>query len=621
MHGIPTRYIIFDTETNVVDDSAEWVEADLRFRLGVAKVYDPVTLGSPLPVYYDFDRVPQFHAVIYGLTYSKEPVWIFAHNAGFDLRIVGLFAEICEDRYTLFNPLAKRGKGKVEMPLCVLSNPPLIIKAYRPDGQQLMFCDTYQWINLPLRAIGDNLGMAKGQMPPEDAPLTEWYDYCRRDVDVLDLAMRNIWEWLKRNGIPQFHPTRAGQSRLIYRTKYEKKRITYAESDEQVVLDRLGYYGGRTDLWFVGRKQGPIYQLDVNSLYPHVMRDQWYPCAILSQDLDLGFEGGPGKHDLKGVTAEVLLNSPDAAYPVKCRDGTIYCKGKVRTILCGPELVRAHERGHIQRFGRWTSYKMSRLFKEFVDDYWAMRCEAKAAGDKTSDLVVKLLMNSLYGKFGQRTGDWVYHDRGAGKHEFGERLVLRDGDTAEVMARIIAGHVFYRTREDEARGSFIPIAAYVTSYARCLMDQLRAIAGLDHVFYQATDSLYVDQTGFDRLKKAGRIDNSKLGGLKLEDTYDQVVFRNIHNMDKGSKRVRGSVKAKAREIATDKFVVVNWENFSTALIRGNIGHVRLTKMIKQLNPRYKRQIVHPDGTTSPFAIDNWALSPEDQRTKPLNILR
>jgi hypothetical protein len=620
MSAYPDRYIVVDTETNVPDDRGCWFEASLEFRLGVAKVIDPDGPSPQSPTYLDFDDVDMFHCHVAGMPRTSLPIYVFAHNAGFDLRILKFFDYLADGWYSLFPPGRGPGSGRMRMPLIVLENPPLIIKTWRPDGQEITWLDTFQWVNMSLKSIGKNMGVEKGVMPPADAPIGEWYDYCRIDVDVLDHALNNIWSWLKRNKVRAFHPTRAGQSRLIYREKYEHKRIIYPDDSSILHLDRVGYYGGRTDLWRVGTVSGPIYQLDINSLYPYVMRENWYPV----EQIECGDASTDKSRDVtlcpSCVTAEVYLDSPDVGYPVRCRDGTVFCRGRVRTVLPGPEFKGAVASGHVVRVGRWSRYRMLRIFHEFISDYWRMRVEAKASGDKVSDLIIKLLMNSLYGKFGQKTGEWVWHDRSGGSHEFREGILPLDALGREVDYRIIAGHTFYRASTDEARGSYIPIAAYVTSYARILMNNMREIAGEGNYFYQATDSLYVNQQGYDNLVSAGVVDGDRLGRFKVEDIYDECTFRNIHNLDKGLKKVRGSVKPSAIEYAGNYYEVINWESLQSGLMRRNASRVVLTRMWKHLNPTYKRQFVRPDGSTIPHFIDNWGVLPEHQKTKKLNII-
>lgn len=612
MADIPSRYIIFDTETNehVITEKPRHVK--LTFRLGVAKVVCNPHCPDQVVEYTNLVRADSLFDCIDGLPASKDKVWIFAHNLGFDIRIVGLFDHIASGRYTLLNPIPKKRSTAVDVPFIVLDDPPTIIRCFRPDGQELMFVDSWQWFNSPLAKIGAILGNPKGVIPALDAPDEEWYPYCQQDVDVLDDLMMRCFAWIRKNGYSSFHPTRAGQAKLIYTQKYEKKRIKYHNEPDIQAIERPSYFGGFTECFRVGDISGNVHQIDANSLYPSVMSNRWYPCEVINTSLDDSDNTGIVSRNPHRMIAEVYLNSRKNSYPVRCMEGAVFVRGKVRTVLAGPELKRAVRAGDVDHITNYVEYRMEPLFTDFVRDFYKMRMEAKEQGNEIFDYFYKLVMNSLYGKFGQLTAEWEFTgacDPGT-VYSQGFSVNHETGDLEET--RILAGSTYRRSTQVDHPKSFVAIASFVTSYAREHMREIRESLPPKSAYYQATDSLYVNDDAFEELGVRGLIDSKTLGRFKHEDSYTSFHIKNIHNLDKGSKKIRGSIKSKAVEVEPDVFQQESWENLLPGIKAGHTSEVNIVSVLKRMYHSYDRQAVDAEGWCTPHRIDNWKTPLEKQ---------
>jgi hypothetical protein len=618
--GYPKHYVVFDTETVTSYGDIDNPVMTLTLKMGVAKYVD-MRVNPPRESYLYFEDAMSFHEHITTLTDPKEHMWLFAHNAGFDIRIIKFFDYLTKGWYSLWSPSQLVKGPPLREPFVVLENPPMMIQCWSKKGGSMMWCDTYQWIAHKLATVGEILGLAKLPMPSPDAPDIEWYAYCKRDVDVLDMALRRIWDWLKGDGCDRFMPTRAGQSRYIYKKQYEHKSIVYHDNEQASRLERHAYYGGRTDLWYVGEVNNKTYQLDVNSLYPYVMREKWFPCELTHHYPGPATDRVPPAKDHRHLTAEVWIDDPEHSYPPRCREGTLFVRGRVHTVMSGPELEIAVGRGAVKRVGQVNVYRMQQLFKKYIDYYWMKRCEAKENNDKVQDMIVKLFMNSLYGKFGQLTSDWVYHDSGMPPDTYGIFVGPGGGGEQPRKSRVLGGHVFQEVERHEAKGSFIAIASFTTAYARQHMETLKCRLVGGRYYYQATDSLYVDQVGFDEFTALGLIDPKKLGSLKDEGSYDTMMFRNIHHINKGDKEVRGSVRENSPRVGNDTFVVDIWESFKRAVFDGHTDRVLIRKILKHMPGKYIRQEVLDDGTTRPWKVDNWDVPLADMAKIPLSHIR
>jgi hypothetical protein len=614
----PENYVVFDTETNEhMLQSGKW-DRELTLRLGVAKHYrgdgGKYVLGSSCR----FERAHEFHDWVESVANPRSKLWIFAHNIGFDLRVVDLWGEVGSGRYSIIPPPRKSGKTREDEIFVVMDDPPTMIKTFLSDGSEIFWCDTFQWISSSLRKLGETLGYPKGEMPDASASDDIWYAYCERDVDVLNQGLIKIWEWLRSKQINTFCPTRAGQSLQIFNQLYQGRLIQRHDNPTASHLERQAYYGGFTDLFRCGKIQGPIYQLDVNSLYPYVMRDRWYPIRLVAHHSRADSSLPSRLTRPKACTAHVRLYSPIDTYPLKCREGTLHVRGRIETVLAGPELERAVERRHITEILSVNEYETAPIFREFVRDFWADRKRYISEKNDVYQMIVKLLMNSLYGKFGQQTPEWIYSDEYYDRSVFMQGYAEGEDGEEPVRYRVLAGKRYVEGPKHEARGSFVAIASFTTSYAREYMRHLRETAGSENIYYQATDSLYTSETGYRSLQDGGYVNPSKLGALKVEAVYNTCTFSNIHHIDKDGKKIRGSIRSGAVDLGGESYRVDMWESFPVSTFGDVTDRVRIRSLVKTLSGRYTRGRVDTQGVCIPYTIDNIGVPPDVMRKQSIH---
>ena len=613
----PSRYIVFDTETLPQPSDRKGWDQDHHLRMGVAAVYDPQVTGSSDPLYHGFRTSAEFRLLIDNMPYMKEPVYVFAHNIGFDLRIVEWFRWFAEGSYSLTPPKGTPNEKRWADPLFVVDGSPVLIRSFRADGQRFMLYDTFNWWNVKLEKIGEWMGFAKGKMPAWGDSDEEWFTYCRRDVDLLDNALRRLWAWLGCIRVSDWMPTPAAQSMFLFHTRFEKKRIKRPEDFGCLKLDRHAYYGGRVECYKVGYIEGPIYQIDINGLYPRVMLDGLYPTEIKDYDHDCKVRDALPDVGDGWATVEVFVDSPETPYPVRGLDGVVWCRGRVRTVLAGPEYQRAQAQGHIAHVGRWTHHAVASLFDGWVRWLWKHRVDAESRSDRLIAATVKRLLNCLHGKFGQRDGSWQYV--GAvdtpGDYLSGKSIAPRKEDDVDI--RVLDGHRFFRRHDQEHKNAFVPISAYVAAYARIFMDDMISFIGPEHVYYLSTDSLLVDQAGYDTATEAGLIDPHKLGFFKLEETYRWVDIQGPNQMDHDKGWKHSGLKSIARPTEPGHWSVDDFSDFADDVFQGRVSSVSTRTRCVHISKPPLRRLALPSGLTEPFWIDNWACSPEKQLTVPV----
>ncbi len=241
---------------------------------------------------------------------------------------------------------------------------------------------------------------------------------------------------------------------------------------------RHGYYGGRVEVFTLGEVTGPLNHYDVNSLYPSVMRGHPYP------DLSSWKRVRMPDFSREGM-ATLTLTVPETdvpCLPYRHDDEILYPYGTLTGTWPYPEIRQAVLDGavidHVEE-----AVEFSRTvdpFTAFVEECYAARMRSTTDLDR---VFFKLLMNALYGKFGQ-----------------GGELVVIANDEEQVLPAKVPRH------------ANVIWSAYVTSYARLrLLDYLRMAPS----HYTDTDSLFTAAT----LPVA-----STLGALKLEGVVQRAEF-------------------------------------------------------------------------------------------------
>lgn len=423
--------------------------------------------------------------------------FVFATNLGFDFH--GLFENtpewnkfmLCMRNGTLISATTYRCHGK----LCC-------DRRHKHGDSKIVFCDTMNYCPMGVEKLGNLLGIQKmskpaflGSIPKNEDEWHELQTYNRRDAEVSAKAAKFFHDsFVKMGATPKL--TIASTAMSVFRNKYLTERYACIDPETLKVLFD-GYYGARTEAFGRGKIDNYEYY-DINSLYPYVMKNNVFPdintLRVQHRDDTEVIKSYEGMSD-------ILIEVPNMPYPpLPCRgeNKLLFPYGSFRGIYTHVEIREALKRGCIIKkvFASWYCTKTCRPFTDFVADIYASRLLKKSKCDIT-EIVDKLVMNSLYGKFGQRFTDM-------------EEVINADDLTLEQCngnVTVLEKDRWVKVVNPEAKPAVfcIPMwAAYVTAYGRC--ELLRWIEQCDPV-YVDTDSLITKK----KLPTA-----SDLGALKKE---------------------------------------------------------------------------------------------------------
>lgn len=162
------------------------------------------------------------------------------------------------------------------------------------------------------------------------------------------------------------------------------------------------------------------------------------------------------------------------------------------------------------------------LFDRYIDKFSALKIEAVKDGNNGLKYVTKLLLNGLYGKFGQ-----LLEDKDIG-------LVVENGLTKIKELE--------KTSDINVHYKYMPIASAVTAYAREILISVLYSINKEDFIYCDTDSIIMTSKAFNEKIDKKIIDKSALGKWDIEHRLKKIkVLRQktyIYEDDKGVIDVR-----------------------------------------------------------------------------------
>lgn len=276
---------------------------------------------------------------------------------------------------------------------------------------------------------------------------------------------------------------------------------------------RQAYFGGRTEIFkpvFDNEILGKdfLYYYDVNSLFPYAMMmnefgDQFIGWLEGQEDYD--------KYEMSIWHCKVRVPEDMYAPPLGCeRDNRfVFPVGEFKGHWTRYELEYAKSLGcEILELYEGAAFENAGyVFKEFIETLYAMRLEAKDKGDNVTQMTMKLIMNSCYGRMG------INKDR--------TKIVIDDGTVHNLFSiadiETDLGLIRLAEKSDRARNIFSnpAIACFVTSYSRVHLHKQIMIVGPKSVYYVDTDSCFTDKP---------MATGPELGLMKLEYKCKSACF-------------------------------------------------------------------------------------------------
>lgn len=261
--------------------------------------------------------------------------------------------------------------------------------------------------------------------------------------------------------------------------------------------------------------------LDKNSMFSWVMKtktlpwgtpiffqgeykpDKLYPLYI--QMFRCQFELKPGKLPMVQIKNSIYFTGTEYLTSSDNQELTL-CMTNVDLAL----FLDHYDVYNMEYLSGWKFQGKKGLFDVYIDKWSANKIQARAEDNPGLEFIAKRFLNSLYGKFGT-------------SNKLEEKAPYLNKETDTVC--------FRKTKPVEKDGIYIPMAAFITSYARDEMVRSAQKIEDDYIsgkskirfLYCDTDSLHCASDDFS-LPEGLHIDRFELGAWKYESKFKRAKF-------------------------------------------------------------------------------------------------
>lgn len=626
----PSNLLFFDTESLEPLKLNKGKTQQLRLRLWTAIACRLEGGNVTRRVVQRGHTAKEFWDFLHSRTDRNRPLWAVAHNLGFDWTQLDFFRELSNRRLNV-GPIPSGRVNAKGTPvrdwkgrLCLESRPTFAI--VMGDHGVIKFTDTGNFWPVSLEKIGASLGLPKLTMPAWDAPEEDWFVYCQRDSEVCEAAFIGLLQRWRNEDCGVFQltgPALAYQHYIHTSPRHQGVEgfapIVSDNEHKSIPLEREGYLGGRIEAFFLGKMEGQLYHLDVNSLYPAMMESGSFPRKRLHFVENIEPREALSLLQALGGVANVSINSRIDTFTIKIDGIQHHCCGLFNTTLCGPELYRALSLGCVEKVHSMQLYSVDRIFQGWCKKWYTMKESEKAKGEDgfSEWAFAKLMLNSLSGKFAQRAVGW--RDRlelPAGpdyiqyaRYDEYERRDRRFRHVARVCQELV--------EDGEPRHSFPAISAFITSMAREWMRTLIEGCPPRSVLYLGTDSLIVTHDAFDHLRRIGEIDATRLGALRLiaEANVCEIAGPACYRF--GEKWVNSGWLGRAKPDEHGNLLADIWDSLPAIIARKGAPFIEITTHKVSKRDLRPKGVLGADGWVRPYRLSNdpmWTDSPVSGRT-------
>jgi hypothetical protein len=278
--------------------------------------------------------------------------------------------------------------------------------------------------------------------------------YCKLDCKCLHEIIVKFNELIFNHFSINVHSalTLPSLAMRIYKSQFMPANTIYQLLGSVEKDIRESYTGGAVDVYIPHNRItaffskikavfATLYYYDVNSLYPFVMKTFAMPIGK-----PIAFEGNIRKVDPNAfgffnckITSPSNLQHPILQRRIKTVNGlrTIAGLGSWTGWICSSEMDNAVTFGYQFEILNGYEFKKGDIFSSYVDKMYNLRLQFEK-GD-AMNLIAKLLMNSLYGKFGMKlesTEIEMYDTSNEGELEDLKSSIKLYGETIQDFVKI-----------------------------------------------------------------------------------------------------------------------------------------------------------------------------------------
>lgn len=396
-------------------------------------------------------------------------------------------------------------------------------------------------------------------------------NYLYKDIELLYKIVIKIFKIIfnKFNINIYNHTTISSLAFKIYIEKYNKNDICWNNDFNTYNYIKESYHGGITNVFKpIGKN---IYGYDINSLYPSVMKDEYMPVG------EPKWVKKPKKINIKNffgfIRLKIKVKENQYIPPIitKNKGKLILFTGEKIITIFSEELKFALEEKRCEIIEIYSAVEFNKkiIFKEYVDDIYNYRIKSK---NEAENLLFKLILNSLYGRFGMKLDflhtlilsekelnileDNKIKIKSYITNEFEDYVMINIESNKNTLSKFIKNKEVDKIiktplkKISRLRVS-IQISAAITAYSRIKLLKNIYDIGENNIYYCDTDSIFTDK------KIDNKLISEKIGDFKIEHEKSECIFISPKTYIIKNK----SEKIKFKGLPLEEKKKLNWEWF------------------------------------------------------------
>jgi hypothetical protein len=561
-----TKILTFDSEASRHSFKSKIDKSIFeRQALSIFSIYD----GQK---YYNGYSLNDFIELLELFKSKYKNIIMIAHNLSYDLSLIGFLDIIFKNPEFLGMSRKSYFIGNVSY-----------IK-YANKNYSLTFLDSFNFFKTSLRKISENMGNKKYTSEEEYKYNPEkWNKYLEANKkELCDSDTKILYDFIVKmteNKNIIWGISGAGSSFNTFISKYLDIVIDLKDFN-QIAL--LSYRGGRNEIYDLNKYKDVI-DLDINSLYPLVMRSHKYSYKFkklyYNPDINYIIE------NIKSEKYNYLINID---YDVDCVRNPILSRIGNKLIevnkndgqwITGRELLYLYKFTNIKYIKLNDVYEFynTDLFTKYVDDFYKLKQNSKGIERE----FYKLMLNSLYGKLGQNKSfsefKMISQIEDKNLKEFLEEhkdkyRINYNGLNYSIYSDVVSFEV-----KKEPKFAVL-IASEITANARLYNFKIQNELGYENVIYTDTDSFFIINKSKKDIEKylGGEIGQMKIENQGVFHGYGLKNYIFIHDGEI-FRKLKG-IKKDAIKLSENKYeqnIIIPYKNKE--------GQIIVKKVIKNDN--------------------------------------
>jgi hypothetical protein len=440
--------------------------------------------------------------------------------------------------------------------------------------KNIIFKDSFKFLPLSVLELSKNCNLERyaRKLKYDYEEVKPWnYRAKKQDILLCYDDCETVLEYLTKLEVKNYPRTKstAGLSHTKFKKQFTDKEYNHCfKPFDEWESFRPWYTGGFNECWNEWKVENEeIYQIDINSLYPYKMKNEKLPYGnyspLKSEIYNYGFytikiidsvECVSDKLPFINVNGNYSGFTPRTIYKSNLKDKQGNINGELYLIEPIYNLFKKYYVGNWRlKRDKCYFFKSKQIFTEYISELEQKKIEYEKSGDIANRTITKLLMNSLYGKFGQVKDHERYElqpKQAKKRYSYNKKFYY----TENKKTRTKKYYVLETIKETSILNKYVPIAAAITAESRAyLIEHILKIP--NQVLYNDTDSLIIKGK-----PPTDWIDKNIFGKWKIEGKYNNYAIRAaksymLFNSETGEtkRRLKGISKKFQKNISWEEF--------------------------------------------------------------------